>query len=137
MIFTAEKISYVTAQRVGRLATLRADGTPQVTPVSCYYKPATETIDIGGHNLGPSQQYRNVQASRAVAVVIDDMPTSDPSSIRCIEVRGHAEAIDHAGASVARLFGPIIRVHPQRFGWGIDHPEGGRGSRTVHPCADR
>lgn len=138
MIFTEAEINYITTQRLGRLATVRFDGTPQVNPVSCYYNPAAETIDIGGHNLVASQKYRNVRARAAVAVVIDDMPTADPTSIRCIEVRGRAEALDHPTNSAARLAGPIIRVHARRIiSWGIDTAERGRGTRTVHPRADR
>lgn len=91
MTFTDAEIQYITTQRLGRLATIQPNGSPQVNPVSCYYNPGTQTIDIGGRNLAVSQKYRNVQGNPAAAVVLDDMRTPDPSSIRCIEIRGRAE----------------------------------------------
>ncbi len=138
MIFTEAEIQYITTQRLGRLATVRADSTPQVNPVSCYYNPNTDTIDIGGNNLASSQKYRNVRINPATAVVIDDMPNTDPKSIRCLEVRGRAEALDHPTDSTARLHGPIIRIHPRRIiSWGIDTSQRGRGTRTVQPRTAR
>lgn len=60
MILTDGEIAYVAAQRLGRIATVQSSGEPQLNPVSCYYNPVTETIDIGGHNMGASKKYRNV-----------------------------------------------------------------------------
>jgi len=130
-IFTAGEISYITAQRLGRLATVAPDGSPQVNPVSCYFNPTTNTIDIGGHNMASSRKYRNVQANPRAAVVVDDMP-GGIDSIRCLEIRGTAEAIDSPTESAARAPGAIIRIHPRRIiSWGIDPPHDARGTRSV------
>jgi len=129
---TEAEIRYITTQRLGRLATIQPNGCPQVNPVSCYYNHATGTIDVGGHDMARSQKYRNIQGNPLVAVVIDDMPSRDPSSIRCIEFRGRAEAIDYPTDSAARSAGPIIRIHPKRIiSWGIDAPEPSLGARGV------
>ena len=63
VIFTERELAYIAAQRLGRLATIQPSGDPQVNPVSCYYNPATGTIDIGGHNMTASRKYRNGRRS--------------------------------------------------------------------------
>jgi pyridoxamine 5'-phosphate oxidase family protein len=40
--------------------------------------------------------------------VIDDIASVDPWRVRCLEVRGHGEAIDPLGDA------PVIRIHPER-----------------------
>lgn len=132
MTLTDGEIAYVAAQRLGRIATVQPSGEPQLNPVSCYYNPVTETIDIGGHNMGASKKYRNVTHNPLVAVIIDDMANADPSTIRCLEIRGRALAIPAPTDSAARSDGPIIRVVPRRIiSWGIDPPGVALGSRTV------
>lgn len=119
MSLTAGQIAYLTQQRIGRLATVRPDGQPQVNPVSCYYNPGTGTIDIGGHNMTQSRKYRNVSLHPLAAVVFDD--TQGPNGIRCLEIRGHAEAIAQPTDSAARTPGAIIRITPHRaISWGLD-----------------
>lgn len=131
-ILTERELSYLAAQRLGRLATIQPSGDPQVNPVSCYYNPDTATIDIGGHNMAASRKYRNVQHNPRAAVVIDDMTPGRPPRIRCLEIRGRAEAIADPGSTTARAGGAIIRIHPQRIiSWGIDPPELALGSRNV------
>ncbi|MFF0269978.1 PPOX class F420-dependent oxidoreductase [Kribbella sp. NPDC004536] len=117
---SAGEIDYLATQRLGRLATVDPAGDPQVNPVSVYYNPLTETLDIGGHNMANSRKYRNVRANARAAVVVDDIPSSDPLVIRCLEIRGWAEAVDAPADSAARVSGPIIRIHPKRvISWGI------------------
>jgi pyridoxamine 5'-phosphate oxidase family protein len=127
-VFTEEELAYVAAQRLGRLATVGPDGGPQVNPVSVYVNPVTQTIDIGGHDMARSRKYRNIQAHPVASVVVDDMA----NGIRCLEIRGPAEAIPAPMDSAARVPGPIIRLHPRRIiSWGIDHTPHARGARTV------
>jgi pyridoxamine 5'-phosphate oxidase family protein len=139
VIFTDGEIAYIAAQRLGRLATIGPSGNPQVNPVSCYYHPVTGTIDIGRHHLAASRKYRNVEQNPRVAVVIDDMLPGQPASIRCLEIRGHAQALPDPAGTAARTGGPIIRIHPRRIiSWGIDSPQLARGARNVpaHPGAE-
>ncbi|HZR53442.1 MAG TPA: PPOX class F420-dependent oxidoreductase [Streptosporangiaceae bacterium] len=132
MVFTAGEIAYIGAQRLGRLATVQPSGDPQVNPVSCYYNPDTGTIDIGGRAMAVSRKYRNVSRNPRVAVVIDDMAAGPPPRIRCLEIRGRAEALPEPDHTTARTAGPIIRVHPERvISWGIDPPGLALGSRNV------
>lgn len=132
MIFTEGELSYIATQRLGRLATIQPSGDPQVSPVSCYYNPDTGTIDIGGHNMAASRKYRNVQHNPRAAVVIDDMTSGSPPRIRCLEIRGRAQAIPSPDSTTARARGAIIRIHPQRIiSWGIDPPKLALGSRNI------
>lgn len=132
MTFTEGEVAYIDSQRLGRLATIAPSGDPQVNPVSCYYNPTTGTIDIGGHNMAASRKYRNVQRNPRVAVVIDDMSPGSPPRIRCLEIRGHAEAIPDPEDTTARAGGAVIRIHPRRvISWGIDPAGLALGSRDV------
>jgi len=132
MLFTDGELAYLAAQRLGRLATAHSDGTLQVNPVSCYYNPVLETIDIGGHNMANSQKFRNVRQNGKAAVVIDDIASVQPLQLRCVEIRGHAEALIVPAKSASRVPGAIIRIHPRRIiSWGIDPPHLSLGRRNV------
>jgi pyridoxamine 5'-phosphate oxidase family protein len=131
-VFTAGELEYLGSQRLGRLATAQRDGTLQASPVGYTYNPATGTIDIGGHNMAASQKFRNVAANGRVAFVVDDVPSVNPWTTRCLEIRGTAEAIAEPVDSASRMSGAIIRIHPRRvISWGIDAPGEGRGKRDV------
>ena len=133
MIFTEGEIRYLASQRLGRLATAQPDGTLQNSPVGFFYNAALDTIDIGGRDMAASQKYRNVAANGRVAFVVDDLASVQPWVVRCLEIRGVAEAIEQPSDSAVRFGGPIIRIHPRRIiSWGIDPPELARGKRTVH-----
>ncbi|MGH9093796.1 MAG: PPOX class F420-dependent oxidoreductase [Acidimicrobiales bacterium] len=118
MSFTEIELQYLSGQRLGRLATVQPDGTLQVNPVGFRYNPTTATIDIGGYNLAASRKYRNVEANGRAAFVVDDIASVDPWRVRCVEARGHAEAVPATGGD-----GPLIRIHPGRvISFGIAPP---------------
>jgi pyridoxamine 5'-phosphate oxidase family protein len=121
-VFTEAELQYLTGGRqLGRLATVGADGTPHVVPVGWIYNAATDTIDIGGHELEQTKKFRDVTRTGRAAIVIDDLESVDPWRPRAIEVRGRAEAI--------ALPTPLIRIHPERIvSWGIAQS---RSARTV------
>jgi pyridoxamine 5'-phosphate oxidase family protein len=121
-VFTEVELAYLTGgRRLGRLATVGADGTPHVVPVSWIYNAARDTIDIGGYELERTKKFRDVARSGRAAIVIDDLQSTDPWRARGIEVRGRGEAI--------ALPTPLIRICPQRIvSWGLEH---GRSARTV------
>ncbi len=124
MIFTASELEYLAGQQLGRLATAQPDGTLQASPVGFKYNPDTETIDISGYRMATSRKFRNVADNGRVAFVVDDIVSVQPWRVRCLEIRGRAEAIDHPADSSAGLGGPIIRIHPKRIiSFGIDEPD--------------
>ena len=118
---TAERDYLAGGQQLGRIATVGADGTPHVVPVAWIYNAARDTIDIGGHELEQTKKFRDVARTGRVAIVIDDLASTDPWHPRGIEVRGRGEAI--------AMPTPLIRIHPERIvSWGL---EGSHSSRTV------
>lgn len=122
-MFTEGELAYLRAQRLGRLATAQPDGTLQVNPVSCYFNAGTGTVDIGGHRMAASRKFRNVRHNGRVALVVDDVVSLELGQVRCLEIRGHGEALPDPVDSAARVPGAIIRIHPRRIiSWGIDPP---------------
>ena len=121
-VFTEAELRYLTGgSRLGRLATVGADGTPHVVPVGWIYNAARDAIDIGGYELEQSKKFRDVARTGRAAIVIDDVESTDPWRPRAIEIRGRAEAI--------ALPTPLIRIHPERIiSWGLGQ---GRSARNV------
>jgi pyridoxamine 5'-phosphate oxidase family protein len=113
-VFREAELRYLAGGRqLGRIATVGADGTPHVVPVTWIYNAARDTIDVGGHELEQSKKFRDVARTGRAAIVIDDLASTDPWSPRGIEVRGRGEAI--------ALPTPLIRIHPARIvSWGIE-----------------
>jgi pyridoxamine 5'-phosphate oxidase family protein len=124
VIFTASELAYLATQRLGRLATAQPDGTLQVSPVGFHYNATTTTIDISGYHMAASRKFRNVADNGRVAFVVDDIASVQPWRVRCLEIRGHAEAIGAPADSSADLDGAIIRIYPRRIiSFGIDEPD--------------
>ena len=124
MTFTVSELGYLATQRLGRLATVQRDGTLQVSPVGFRYNPSTATIDIAGYHMAASRKFRNVADNGRVAFVVDDIASVQPWRVRCLEIRGHAEAVDAPADSSGNLDGAIIRIRPQRIiSFGIDEPD--------------
>jgi pyridoxamine 5'-phosphate oxidase family protein len=114
--FTDSQIKYLNSQRLGRLATLRPDGTLQNNPVGFKFDAVSGTVEIGGLNMGGSQKYKNVQANGQVALVVDDLETVDPWKPRMVELRGTAEAIPNDDPRRS-----LIRITPNRvISFGIE-----------------
>lgn len=115
MAFTQEEVDYLKSQKLGRLATVQPNGTLQVSPVGFGLNTETGTIDIGGHNMAASRKFRNIADNGRVAFVVDDLASIDPWRVRCLEIRGHGEAIEGPTDSSANVGGPLIRIHPERI----------------------
>jgi pyridoxamine 5'-phosphate oxidase family protein len=122
--FTEDELRYLNGggRRLGRIATVGADGTPHVVPVGWSFNRELDAIEVGGHDFARSKKFRDAKRSGRAAIVIDDLASVDPWRPRGIEVRGRAEAIDTPRA--------IVRIHPERIvSWGVD--PGGRLARSV------
>ena len=122
--FSAAEAAYLEAQRLGRLATVGKDRSPQVVPVGYRLNRELQTIDVGGHGLSRTKKYADVAREGRAAIVIDDV--RPPWRPRGVEVRGRAEAL----ASGGEIFGPgwapeIIRIWPDRIrAWGLESESG-------------
>lgn len=131
MTLTPEERDYLASQPLGRLATRRPDGSLQNNPVGFTYNEQTGTIDIGGRALAATRKFRNVAATGEVALVVDDLVSRSPWTVRGVEIRGHAEALAGQQPASGRTGPEIIRIHPRRvISWGIG-PEPGLRGRDV------
>lgn len=125
MTFEPHEIEYLRAADLGRLATIRPDGTPQVSPVGFTYNEELGTIDIAGYRMSRSQKFRNIATNERVAFVVDDIASRNPWRVRCLEIRGTAQRADagtgRRGDAGDALDAAIIRITPRRIiSFGID-----------------
>jgi pyridoxamine 5'-phosphate oxidase family protein len=136
--FTEKELEYLRGQRLARLATVNAKGAPHVVPVGFRVSEDGDAIDIGGHGFAGSKKHRDIQANSKVAIVIDDLASTNPWTPRGIEVRGSAEIHESGGTE---KFGPgwdktWVRIQPERvISWGIEAPaftEASRSARSIH-----
>ncbi len=126
--FTELEIAFLHSQRLGRLATVDADGAPHVVPLRFSYNAELDTIDLYGMGMARSKKFRDVARSGRAAFVADD--AAGQWNIRGVEVRGRAEQVGSGGKAFdARVDDEFIRLFPVRIvGWGLDadpyHPNG-------------
>ncbi|MFB7722626.1 PPOX class F420-dependent oxidoreductase [Nocardia sp. NPDC058058] len=112
---TPAQIEYLGSQRLGRLATIRPDGSPQNNPVGFRYNADLGTIDIAGHNMGASQKFRNLAKEERIAFVVDDVPSVNPWTVRCLEIRGTAQALRGVESYIPGGTPELIRITPERI----------------------
>ena len=132
MTLTAIERDYLNTQTLGRLATVDKDGMPQNNPVGFSYDEDTGTIDIGGRSMGATRKFANVADRGVAALVVDDVVSREPWTVRGIEIRGRAEAVGDLEPPNPYSSGEIIRIHPTRIiSWGLDPDHPGMQGRTV------
>jgi pyridoxamine 5'-phosphate oxidase family protein len=129
--FTPEELDYLRSQPLGRLATVDPSGAPQNNPVGFVVDDDTGQVLIGGLALGATRKFRNVQGNEHVSLVVDDLPSVDPWTVRGIEVRGTAEALVDVDPPVPYMSREVIRITPRWIGsWGVTPDEAGLTVRT-------
>ena len=135
-LFTPAEIDYLKSQRLCRIATVSADGQPHVTPVAFRYNADTDTFDISGHGgFAKRKKWRDVQQNPQIAIVIDDIASTNPWKVRGIEIRGVAQLQLTGGDTVIPGAGPeMFHITPKRIvSWGIDTEAYGRpNARSVN-----
>jgi pyridoxamine 5'-phosphate oxidase family protein len=113
--------AYLQGQPLGRLATVDASGAPQNSPIGVFLDEETGDIVVGGHAMGATRKFRNVQANPQVALVIDDLVSMDPWTVRGLEIRGTAEALSDVDPPVSLMSREVIRITPTWVAaWGLD-----------------
>lgn len=129
-MFTEAELAYLAGQTLGRLATARPDGSLQNNPVSFGWNEAEQTVDIPGMHMGQSRKFANVQTHPEVALVVDDVVSTDPWTVRGIEIRGRAEAVADYEPTQPWMSRQLIRIRPTRIvAWGLE--DGGPTGRNV------
>lgn len=128
MPFTEAEQKYLGRQPLGRLATRREDGSLQNNPVGFSVDPTTGTVDVGGRAMGGTRKFHNVAANGVVALVVDDLASRDPWTVRGVEIRGRAEALVDQETGSDYMSPEIIRIHPERvISWGLGDDQGMHG----------
>jgi pyridoxamine 5'-phosphate oxidase family protein len=119
-MFTTAQLDYLATQRLGRLATVDQRGAPQNNPVGFFLVDGGDVV-VGGHDLAETRKFRNVQGNARVALVVDDIASLDPWSVRGVEIRGRADAVTDAEPLQPWMGREQIRIHPHRIiSWGLD-----------------
>lgn len=91
MSFTDEEIAYLRTNATGRLATVGADGQPDVVPVAVEFDGTYFWLG-GPPAVLRTRKFRNVAAGNArVSLVVDVLLSFDPFVARGIRVYGLAE----------------------------------------------
>ena len=96
MPFSNEEVDYLRSQRLCRVATVDGDGQPDVAPVGFDYDGSH--IYIGGLDPEKTRKFRNVAAGNTkVALVVDDLVSTEPWTPRYLRVYGTAELVERPG----------------------------------------
>jgi pyridoxamine 5'-phosphate oxidase family protein len=106
--FSDEEIAYLRSQRLARIATVSADGQPDVVPVGFEFDGMH--VYVGGMDPAKTRKFRNVQAGNTkVALVIDDLVSANPWTPRYLRIYGNAQLTERPGQ-----FGPgaYMRITP-------------------------
>lgn len=136
MSCTDEEIAYLRSQPLGRLATVSADGQPDVVPVGFEFDGTCFWVGGSGPSVAATRKFRNIRAgNRNVALVVDDLVSFDPFVARSIRIYGVAdEPVDRVG-----MIGPglYIRITPTiSWSWNLAGEPAGETwyepRRTVH-----
>lgn len=136
MGFSSEEIEYLRSQPLARLATVGADGQPDVVPVAFEFDGSAFWVGGVGSSVAGTRKFRNIEAGNAqVAIVVDDLVSLEPFIARCLRVYGSAESpIERVG-----MVGPGLysRITPTvSWSWNLAGEVAGDvwypAHRTVH-----
>ncbi|MFE3451605.1 PPOX class F420-dependent oxidoreductase [Nonomuraea sp. NPDC059194] len=136
MSFTEEELAYLRSQPLARLATVSADGQPDVVPVAFEFDGTHFWIGGSGETVTGTRKFRNVGAgAHRVALVVDDLVSVEPFIARGIRIYGRAEGpVERVG-----MIGPgiFLRVTPTlSWSWNMaGEPIGAAwypSRRTIH-----
>ena len=105
--------AYLDSAPLGRLATVDRTGAPQNKPVS-FRCNDDGTIDVGGHHMADSAKYRNVAGNPRVSLVVDDIVSTDPWTVRFVEIRGPAHQAEATPALGPGFAAEVIQIVPDR-----------------------
>jgi pyridoxamine 5'-phosphate oxidase family protein len=141
MSFTDEEIAYLRSQPIARVATLSADGQPDVVPLAFEFDGAFFWIGGSGPSVVHTRKFRNIVAgNRKVALVVDDMVSFDPFIARSIRIYGLAALPVERDGMVGP--GTYVRITPTiSWSWNMAGKPAGdtwyEARRAVHGRSSR
>lgn len=126
-MFTEKEIEFLNSQDLLRIATFSEDGQADVAPVS--FSLDGEKFIIPSLDMKRTLKYKNISAgNNKVALVVDDLLSTDPWQPRGIKIHGTAELVNSEGRLGKGLY---IEVAPvKKWSWGINKP-GLKGGKAV------
>jgi pyridoxamine 5'-phosphate oxidase family protein len=111
MSFSAEEVGFLRSQALARVATVGADGQPDVVPLAFEFDGGGFWVGGVGAAVLRTRKFRNVLAGQTkVALVVDELVSLQPFVARSVRVYGVAEApVERVG-----MVGPgvFMRVRP-------------------------
>ncbi|GAC1690548.1 MAG: PPOX class F420-dependent oxidoreductase [Ktedonobacteraceae bacterium] len=115
-MFSEKELAYISSQRLLRLATVEANGQPDVDAVG--FRFDGQRFYILGQDLAKTRKYKNVQAgNKQVSLIIDDLASTQPWTPRGIRLHGIAEPTEINGR-------PYLVITPTvSWSWGVDAAE--------------
>ncbi len=126
-MFTEKEIAYLRSQPLARIATVSTDGQPDASPVGFEFDG--QYFYVGGHNPVQTRKFKNVQAgNRKVALVIDQLISTNPWKPVGIRIYGEAEIVQRQGRFGE---GSYLRITPvTSWSWNIEPTPGMH--KTIH-----
>lgn len=141
MSFTDEEIAYLQSQPLARVATVSADGQPDVVPLAFEFDGTFFWVGGSGQTVLDTRKFRNVGAgNHKVALVIDDLVSFTPFVARGMRIYGHADQpIERVGVVGPGIY---LRITPTiSWSWNMaGNPVGDtwyEARRTVHQIPTR
>lgn len=88
---TEREITYLTGQRLGRIATVDPQGRPRLVATGFNVHPARGTIELGGFDLASTKRVEDIRTNPHVSLIVDDVDLSSGKwDVRGVEIRGTA-----------------------------------------------
>jgi pyridoxamine 5'-phosphate oxidase family protein len=132
VLLTQRERDYLQSQPLASLATVDGNGAPQNSPVGAFYDEETGDVLIGGGAMGATRKFRNVQGNGQVALVVDDLVSRDPWTVRGLEIRGTAVALGDVDPPAPFMSREVIRITPTWVAsWGVDPVDPARQIRRT------
>ena len=139
MTFTPNEIAYLGSQRLGRLATVGADGEPHNVPVGFHYNPALGTmaeIDNGAytgrlvgdllHGPAKADAIRVLAAEQGLDLHRCTAYSDSANDLPMLSLVGHAVAVNPDGA---------LRREARRRNWEVrDFRTGRKAAKVAIPA---
>ncbi len=122
-LFTTGELAFLKTQQLCRIATANAKAQPHVTPVSFHYDEQNNTFIVGGHGgFAKRKRWSDVEQNPQVAIVFDDIVSTNPWKVAGIEIRGVAQTVLTGGEILGPGFDPeCFVITPKRIvSWGIE-----------------
>jgi len=109
LAFSDDEIAYLQSQPIARLATVNADGQPDVVPLAFEFDGSYIWVGGVGPDVARTRKLRNIGAGRSkVSLVFDDLVSMQPFIARALRVYGDAEpAVERVGMMGPGLYSRI------------------------------